>query len=504
MASNNAESLQEDHDKLVADIKKTTTLIRGQTSIIKVLIEKINTSEALFEEKDERINTLLLEVEEKNVQIKTLLLEIERLKNSNNKDSSNSSIPSSKNGFKKVKNSREKSDKKQGGQNGHKGTTLDVSRVKELIDSGKAKREIFEINKNPNNQNKDYIVRYVQDIEISTVIKEYRYYPDENGSFNIPKEQTNTVVYGNGIKAISMLLVHKIPASMDQSVMFLNTITNGAFAVTKSTLANWSRALSGKLDLLIDEIKEGLLGSYYVNTDESPINVNGKNYQLHNYSNQKYTLQYLHKNKSKAAIMALDFLANYRGILIHDHNKVIYNFGTKHGECNTHILRYLAGVEDFTNHKWPLEMKTLLTEILHQKHILINENVFSFDEKTMESYSQKYDDILEIASKEYQTDHDANAYRDEERRLFTRLKEYKDNHLLFMRDFEIPFTNNQAESDIRPVKRKLNVGIFREVSGGEYYLRIRSFISTFLKNNLDIFEAMKNGFDNKVISLNMG
>ena len=138
-------------------------------------------------------------------------------------------------------------------------------------------------------------------------------------------------------------------------------------------------------------------------------------------------------------------------------------------------------------------MSDCLKEILYQKHLLFNENIFVFDKKTLQTYSRKYDDILKTASREYQSDYEANAYKDDERKLITRLGEYKENHLLFMHDFKIPFTNNRAEADIRPAKRKLNVGIFRSQNGARCYLRIRSFISTFLKNNLDIFERIKNG-----------
>jgi len=50
--------------------------------------------------------------------------EISRLKSIINKDSSNSSFPSSKNGFKEIPNSREKSGKAQGGQKCHPGHRL--------------------------------------------------------------------------------------------------------------------------------------------------------------------------------------------------------------------------------------------------------------------------------------------------------------------------------------------------------------------------------------------
>lgn len=490
MAANYNKSFIKDYGKLLLDIDELSSLIKDQNKIIRTLNDTVNNLSKLLTEKDDLI--------------KKLILDNERLKNNNDKDSSNSSKPSSKNGFKKVNNSREKTNRKQGGQKGHKGYTSKTSKVEKLIESGEAKHTVIEVNKNRSNNSLPYKIRYVQDIEISTVIKEYHYYPDSKGLYNIPKEQNNIVTYGSNVKATGMLLVHRVPSSMDQAVTFLNAITNGNFEITKSSLNNWTCELSHKLDPLIKEIRNGLLNSYYVNVDESPINVNGENQQLHNYSNGKYTLQYIHENKTKEAIAELDFLTKYMGILIHDHNKVQYNYGIKHGECNAHILRYLKGVTDFTKHKWAKEMTEHLKDILHQKHLLLEQKITEFNEGTLKAFSEKYDKILKEASKEYQSDYETNSYRDEERKLITRLEEYKANHLLFMYDFKIPFTNNRAEADIRPAKRKLNVGIFRKQNGARCYLRIRSFISTFLKNNRDIFEEIKNAFDNKTISLNLG
>jgi transposase len=119
----------------------------------------------------------------------------------------------------------------------------------------------------------------------------------------------------------------------------------------------------------------------------------------------------------------------------------------------------------------------------------------------MATYVSKYDEILGLANKQFQADYEKNSYKDEERRLIVRLGEYKDNHLLFMYDFNIPFSNNRAEADIRPAKRKQNIGIFRSKVGAKYYLPIRSFISTFLKNNKNVFRGIKDAFNNKPITL---
>ncbi|HZK71837.1 MAG TPA: transposase, partial [Clostridia bacterium] len=389
----------------------------------------------------------------------------------------------------------------QGGQPGHKGSTTDVYKIKQLIDTGAVKHSIINVNITNENQDKPYVTRYVQDIEITSVIKEYRYYLNDSGKYDIPKEQNNVVTYGNELKAVAMLLVHRVPASMDQSVDFLKAITKDAFDLTKASLVNWSNSLADKLEPFTGEILQGLYNASYVHTDESPININGKNHQLHNYSNDKYTLQYMHESKSKKAMEELGFLSNYIGTLIHDHNRVQYNFGTRHAECNAHTLRYLQGIEDFTKHIWSIDMSKLLKEILYQKKLLKSDGVDSFNIDSLAMYVKSYDEILKQANKQYQSDYGTNAYKDEERRLIIRLEEYKDNHLLFMYDFKIPFSNNRAEADIRPAKRKLNIGIFRSEVGAKYYLQIRSFISTFLKNNRNVFQGIKDAFDDNTITL---
>lgn len=490
MGTNYRNQFQKDYENIVLELSDFKILLKNLTSTICTLNDTINAMSITIQKKDE--------------ENKKLILEIERLKNNNDKDSSNSGKPSSKNGFKKpIHNSRPETTKKQGGQHGHKGSTTDILKIKQLLETGDVKHSIINVNKTNGNQDKPYITRYVQDIEILSVIREYRYYPNDSDNYDIPKEQNNVVTYGKELKAVAMLLVHRVPASMDQSVSFLKAITKDAFDITKASLVNWSNSLSGKLDPFIEEILQGLYNATHVHTDESPININGKNHQLHNYSNDQYTLQYVHQSKSKDAMKELGFLPNYVGTLIHDHNKVQYNFGTNHGECNAHILRYLKGVQDFTKHTWAGEMTKLLQEILHQKNLFKAAGVFCFEINSLDMYVKSYEDILQRANKQYQSDYAINAYKDEERRLIIRLGKYMDNHLLFMYDFRIPFSNNRAEADIRPAKRKLNIGIFRSEGGAKYYLQIRSFISTFAKNNRNVFQGIKDAFDNKSVTLKM-
>ena len=77
--------------------------------------------------------------------------------------------------------------------------------------------------------------------------------------------------------------------------------------------------------------------------------------------------------------------------------------------------------------------------------------------------------------------------------LLQRLKTFQTETLRFLTDFDVPFTNNLAEQDLRMMKVKMKIsGAFRTLAGAQIFARLRSFVSTARKhghNTLQILTA---------------
>jgi transposase len=84
-----------------------------------------------------------------------------------------------------------------------------------------------------------------------------------------------------------------------------------------------------------------------------------------------------------------------------------------------------------------------------------------------------------------------------------RLNDYETEALRFMTDPRIPFTKNQGENDIRMTKVQQKIsGCFRSIEGAKIFCRIRSYILTCQKHNLNPADGITVLFQGKLPSFN--
>ena len=250
-----------------------------------------------------------------------------RLKSIINNDSSNTSLPPStdQKGGKPANtyNGRNKTDRKVGGQKGHKGTTLTKADVEEKIQSGRCRHEVKTIG---NTKSTTYVTKYIVDLNVETVITEVRIYADKDGKFHIPSEYRNDVSYGANVKALAVALYSEGVMSNDRIATFLNAVGNDTLDLSEGSVYSFCKRLAKASEESIGKLETSLLNEKIVATDATTVTINGKQNYIRNFS-MKDTVIY--KAMNRVLQSNVDFLIDFFcslvlvSLLLHAHRLVL-------------------------------------------------------------------------------------------------------------------------------------------------------------------------------------
>ncbi len=419
-------------------------------------------------------------------------------------NSKNSSKPPSQDPNRN-KTEKKASEKKQGGQTGHKGKMLEVvSDPNEVIlisvDREKLKEGQY--------LDAGYEIRQVFDIRISKYVTEYRAEKlvDQNGksyTATFPDDVLARTQYGNFLKA------HSVYMSQFQLIPY-NRIKNHfeeqiGIPVSVGSIFNFNKEAYHELEQFEEFTKQKLRELAVLHADETGINIGGKRLWLHNASNGLWTHFYPHKNRGSEAMDEIGILPEFKGVACHDHWSPYYTYSNfLHALCNAHHLRELQAVIDINKHQWAKSMKDLLYEINKQ----VDKVGGKLDKKIADEYRFKYRKILSDGELEStlpppQINKSGtvrkNVKKTKDRNLLERLRDFEDDTLRFMENELVPFTNNQGENDLRMTKVQQKIsGCFRSMEGAKIFCRVRGYILTCQKHNVSITEAFQLLFAGKL------
>ncbi len=413
----------------------------------------------------------------------------ERMKRTLNNDSSNSSNPPSKDKPTKPANSyndRKPTAKKPGAQKGHKGSGLSKAAVEEKIRKGIYGHRVEEIG----TPGRPYITRYRLDLDIKTTATEIRIYADDAGKFQIPPELKGDVTYGKNIQAIAAFLYSEGVVANDRICTFINSLSGDSLEISEGSIYHFCRTFSKKCGQVYKSLENILLNSEEICTDATPVSTNGKQTYIRNFSTEDTVLYCSSEKKDLDSLADYPVLSSYPGILVHDHETALYHFGTGHGECNVHLCRYLRKNTEETSNRWSHDMEMFLKELNHARNERKRHGFTTFELKQLERFSRRYDELIAAGYKANPAARGKLA-RKEEKTLLNRLVKYKENHLLFLYDFRVHYSNNMSEKDLRICKNREKMsGGFRKESGREMYCRIMSVIETIKRRHLNIYQSI--------------
>jgi len=416
-------------------------------------------------------------------------------------NSSNSSQPPSSdlNRDKKPKGS---SKKKPGGQKGHAGKKLEkFSKPDEVkyipVDRTQLPDGKYEV--------AGYESRQVVEIIIKRHVTEYRAEVLKNLSdgkkhtAQFPDFLTQPVQYGRDLKA------HSVYMSQYQLLPYLRIEDyfreQLGIPISAGSIFNFNKEAYRLLEKFDTICKQKLISSEIIQSDETGINVGGKRIWLHSASNNLWAYFHPHIKRGTEAMDEIGILPEFKGVLCHDHWKSYYKYQQcLHALCNAHHLRELEDAIENYKQNWAKDMQDLLKKISHD----INKAGGALPKTEADIYRLGYRKILQAAEIECPPPPIVRGKRgkpkkSKPRNLLERLRNFEDDILRCMDIGYVPFTNNQAENDIRMTKVQQKIsGCFRSIEGAKIFCRVRSYIKTCQKQNLDPAQALKILFAGKL------
>ncbi len=436
------------------------------------------------------------QIEAQRIQIGELELRMKELESQKNQNSRNSSRPPSSDMYRKKPAFPRVKGGKVGGKEGHEGGTLKMvahadkfikHNAKLCAHCGKVhsqerlvmrgRRQVFDI--------PPPCLEVTEHQVLDWVCDDCQY--ENCGSF--PAEVSAPTQYGLRLQTMSVLFnnAYAIPRNKIQLIfkdLYGATLNEG-------TLQSQQEFAYAQLEEEEAHIKTQLLQGHTVHYDETGFYVGKDRYWEHGTSNERYTYLFIHPKRGKDAHeVDVSILPHFKQWAVHDCWATYFHFlDCKHAVCGAHLLReFNALIENGS--KWATQFHAFLLDLYRQT----DHGKGKLPLGKQAGVLARYKKLLKLADREEPPPIRRPRGKPKQtkgRNLFDRLTKYQQAVLAFAFHQEVPFTNNQAERDIRPTKTKMKVsGCFRTEYGAEIYARIQSFVSTVRKLQFNPFNEL--------------
>lgn len=456
--------------------------------------------EKMVEAAVQKATTTLLET------ISEMQKKIEQLQSVLNNDSTNSGISTSKTPIDKEKhipNSRTKSQKKKGGQLHHPKSKLSAFQEDEITEYVDHTLDVCSLCGEALEKTARYVYKDEFDFEVILKKKRHRFIEmtcrkcGHVERMAIPNNLKEENQYGLGVQALALTLMNEGYVSMARTKGIISGLTHDEIDLSVGYLAKLQKRLHDSLSEFNVELKRSVIRLPIVHWDDTVIMIDKNRACLRFYGDEKIAYYRAHMHKDKAGLDEDQILVSLDAetYVVHDHNKVNYNeeYVFQNVECCVHLLRDMKKVVDNLGHNWAKQMIGLFVEE--------NQRRKEQDELDYERIILDYEINIRLGYME-NTEDENRYYADTELTLLKRLKEYRENYLMWACNEEIPFSNNISERSLRSSKTKMKVsGQFSNIENARYFATIKSYIETGHRHGMNSMYLIKRALDQDPVSL---
>ena len=405
------------------------------------------------------------------------------------KNSRNSSVPPSHDQDRPKKNQslRQKSDRKPGGQSGHKGSTLEMmANPDEIIEHSPG---FCERCGNDLSNVAEIPMMRRQVVDIPPVIPKYtehRVFQRKcpcghqcKGTF--PENVRSPISYAANVQATIAYLHTRQYLPVGRTCELLRDICN--LPLSQGTICNLLKGFATKCEPAYGPIAQRVRAAKVVGSDETGIKVDGSKGWFWTWQDRSATYIAFSKNRGMATITENFPLGLQNAVLVHDCWASHFRTPCRtHQLCIAHLLRELVYFCERYRSKWAMDFKGLLYRALILKKKL-DPDRYKGPIPDRDRIMGKLLELLERPLPEN---------RKTLRAFHKRMIKYKDYIFTFLFQNEVPPDNNASQRAIRNVKVKQKVsGQFKTMQGARAYAIIRSVTDTCIKNGQNVMEAFK-------------
>jgi transposase len=477
----------------VISLEQAIVIWKADPEMAAQLLSKISKDHDAFREQ-------LTSLEKDNHELR---VRIKHLEGRLAKNSRNSSKPPSTDGLNKPKpkSLRPRGKRKAGGQKGHKGHTLAmVDKPDDIVPHSITECEAC--NASLTEKEPERILRrQVFDIpepklrvtEHQAEVKTCACGHINRASF--PETVNAPVQYGPRVKAAAVYFNTYQLLPYQRTAEALHDLLGASWTV--STVVNAVNAAAEAACDPVEEIRQLLKQEHVAGFDESGCRIEAKLQWLHSASTELLTYYHVHAKRGADAMDEIDILTDFGGCAIHDFWSPYFNYDCGHGMCNAHILRELVFIHEHHEKAWAKDMIECLLDAKTLVDQAKNTDLDSLNSEQQNTIKNRYEKIVDQAEEQEPLPEPSpvkkrgRKKKSKSRNLLERLRDYQSEILAFTTDFRVPFDNNLSERDIRMIKVKLKIsGMFRTMAGAKSFCRLRSYISTAMKNQAPIIQAL--------------